>query len=195
MRGLGSRKRRGKFRGQGQALPLLLLLLTGCGDDHPYTEPPPAPPQAQAAPTSIFPDSAAPTASAPTDPLIGSGSQVPADPLIGRDPLQGPAMPTAHSHWLRGHVRDGHVTALLNGIRYQSFAGAVDQDITMRLRSGINTVTFVYQPNAAGSSADMEVLESEHDPPIPPLVTFHAAGAMDIDQQTPVTKTFTFMAH
>jgi len=198
-------------------IPLALLLLTGCGDDRPYTPPPPRPPrQAQAAPADR-PSAAAPAYSTPTgppdplvgdagqattDPLLGDAKPDSSDPLIGHDPLQGRAMPTAHSHWLRGRLRDARVTVLLNGVRHGSFSGVLDQDITMKLRRGVNTVTFIYQPIAAGSAADLEIVESEHHPPIAPLVTFHSeagpAASVDTpggDAWKPVTKTFPFVAH
>jgi len=111
-------------------------------------------------------------------------------------------MPTAHSHWLRGRLRDARVTVLLNGVRHGSFSGVLDQDITMKLRRGVNTVTFIYQPSAAGSAADLEVVESEHHPPIAPLVTFHSTSVRaEIgdtpggDAWKPVTKTFPFVAN
>ena len=195
-------------------LPLFLLLLTGCGSDRPYTAPPRLPHQAQAAPTDA-PLAETPPADAPADatpaglpdPLVGDAGQAPPDPLVGHDPLlghdplQGRAMPTTHSHWLRGRLRDARVTVLLNGVRHGSFSGVLDQDITMKLRAGANTVTFVYQPQGPGSSADLEIVESEHHPPIAPLVTFHSASGaaggdgVNGDATKPVTQTFPFVAH
>ncbi len=186
-------------------IPLALLLLTGCGDDRPYTPPPPRPPrQAQAAPADR-PSAAAPAFSTPTgppDPLVGDAKPDSSDPLMGHDPLQGRAMPTAHSHWLRGRLRDARVTVLLNGVRHGSFSGILDQDITMKLRQGVNTVTFIYQPDTAGAAADLEIVESEHHPPIAPLVTFHSESILGINGDTPgrdapqpVTKTFPFVAN
>ena len=118
------------------------------------------------------------------------------DPLLGYDPLQGRAMPTAHSHWLRGRLRDARVTVLLNGIQHGSYSGRIDQDITMKLRRGANTVTFVYQPTTPSAGADLELVESEHHPDIAPLVTFHEganAGAGRSGSE-PVTRTFPFVA-
>lgn len=110
-------------------------------------------------------------------------------------------MPTAHSHWLRGRLRDARVTVLLNGVRHGSFSGVLDQDITMKLRRGPNTVTFIYQPRDAGSAADMEIVESEHQPPLAPLVTFRSApvpaaggDALGGDMK-PQTQTFPFVAN
>lgn len=202
----------------GLCLALLLpsvFLLTGCGDDRPYTAPPPRPPrQVQAAPvnTPLASAPTGPTPSGPPDPLMGSAGQSDpllgdakpdsSDPLMGHDPLQGRAMPTAHSHWLRGRLRDARVTVLLNGVRHGSFSGVLDQDITMKLRRGVNTVTFIYQPNAAGSAADLEIVESEHHPPIAPLVTFHSESGPAASEDTsggnalkPVTKTLPFVAN
>ena len=176
-----------------------LLLLTGCGDDRPVTYS--APVTAQAAPTAA---PAPVTAAAPAseadnqpDPLLGNTNtnKPQADPLLSNDPLQGPKMPTEHSHWLRGRLRGAQVTVLLNGMRQGQYYGLVDRDITMSLRQGINSVTFVYQPIGHSSSAEMEVLESEHHPPIPPLVTFQSPPAAEDGKLTPVTQTFTFAAN
>ena len=106
-------------------------------------------------------------------------------------------MPTDHSHWLRGQVRGGQVQVSLNGIRLGDFSGLVDRDITMRLRAGINTVAFTFQPGSPQSSATLDVLESEHTPPIPPLVTFDAlpaSGLAATGTPKPQTQTFTFTA-
>ena len=191
-----------KSRRAIRSVPLLLLLLTGCGDDRPQTGqdfPPPAPP---AAPTPPVP---APAASAsPPDALLGgagadrtsSDAQTPSDPLLTQDPLGGPKMPTDHSHWLRGRLRDAHVAVRLNGIRQGSYFSLVDQDITMQLRKGVNSVTFTYQPDSPTASAQMEVVESEHDPPIPPLVTFLSPPPPPEGKPAPpLTRTFTFVAN
>lgn len=198
---------------QGQALPLLglSLLLTGCGADKPVGQRPlrasaPPPPSAVVtASAGTSPASAADplTASSsdsttPTsDPLIGDAGGPDKDPLAGGDPLKGPKMPTDHSHWLRGQVRGGHVLVSLNGIRLGDFSGFVDRDITMRLRAGVNTVTFTYQPQSVQSSALLDVLESEHAPPIAPLATFDAVPAASLSVSSPPklqTRSFTFTA-
>lgn len=178
---------------------LFLLLLTGCGDDRPTAAMRPviSPAAPAESPAPIADAAPASDAANTPDPLLGSSgaNPPPADPLLSNDPLQGPKMPTAHSHWLRGHLRSAHVTVLLNGAREGLYYGVVDRDITMKLRAGINAVTFVYQPTNATSSAEMEVLESEHHPPIPPLVTFQSPPAPEDGKLTPVTQTFTFMAN
>ena len=102
-------------------------------------------------------------------------------------------MPTEHSHWLRGQIRGAHVTVLLNGIRLGSYDSLVDKDITMKLRKGLNFVTFDYQPSSSTASAEMEILESEHDPPIPPLVTFQSQPSSENSQQ-PVSQMMNFIA-
>jgi len=193
-----------------RALPLLglALLLTGCGADRPiaqtrpraYAPPPAAKAPADAAPappntplTASASDSTTPT----SDPLIGDAGGPLKDPLAGSDPLKGPKMPTDHSHWLRGQVRGGHVLVALNGIRLGDFSGPVDRDITMRLRAGVNTVAFTFQPGSSPSAATLDVLESEHTPPIPPLATFDAApvsGLNAVGGPKPQTQTFTFTA-
>lgn len=191
------------------------LLLGGCGDDKPYSGPDPnqtgsnysAPASAPLAATSPAP--ASPPSDDPlvsgssgistTDPLLPHDTPAPADPLAGSDPLKGQAMPTEHSHWLRGRVQNARLTVLLNGIREGDYDGLVDRDITMKLRQGINTVSFVYTPQDANSSAQMDLLESEHHPPIAPLASFQslsstegAAGEIGIK---PTTQRFTFFAH
>ena len=176
----------------------LLLVLTGCGNDRPQTGPDGPPP---APPTTPGPAEAPATAPAKSDPatdalLGGAGAnKTSSDPLLSQDPLGGPKMPTDHSHWLRGRLRDAHVTVLFNGVRQGSYFSLVDQDVTMQLRKGVNSVTFEYQPDSPTASAQMEVLESEHDPPIPPLVTFLSPPApSDGKPVPPVTQTFTFVA-
>ena len=172
---------------------LFLLLLTGCGDDRPQTQPDYQPPSSSAAP----PPAIAPASSdSPPDALVGGGStdKTYSDPLLSQDPLGGPKMPTDHSHWLRGRIRNAHVTVRLNGIRQGAYSSLVDQDVTMRLRKGINSVTFTYQPDSPAASAQMEVVESEHTPPIPPLVTFVSPPAPEGGKLAPVTQTFSFVA-
>ena len=196
-------------------LPLLglALLLTGCGADKPVAESAPqsyAPPPTRQAVTSpadagaVSADdpltasaSSDPIATSTSDPLIGEAGGKAKDPLAGSDPLKGPQMPTEHSHWLHGAIQDAHVQVSLNGIRLGDFSGFVDRDITMRLRAGINTVAFTYQPNSPQSSAALDVLESEHTPPIAPLVTFDTvplSTPSTTGTLEPQTQTFTFTA-
>lgn len=109
-------------------------------------------------------------------------------------------MPTEHSHWLRGRVRDARLTVLLNGVRQGEYAGVVDQDITMKLRRGVNSVSFVFAPRRADASAQMDLVESEHNPPLPPLVRFQSAPSQDAavpesaSSQAPAAQSFTFFA-
>ncbi len=114
--------------------------------------------------------------------------------MLSEDPMRGPKMPTNHSHWVRGRVRDAHVTVLLNGIRLGSYHSLVDQDVTMRLRKGVNSVTFIYLPDTPAATAQMEVVESEHTPPIPPLTTFLSPPTPADGKLAPVTQTFSFVA-
>jgi hypothetical protein len=65
----------------------------------------------------------------------------------------------------------------------------------MRLRSGVNTITFAYTPQGNLALAQLNVLESEHDPPIPPLVVFRSPMATGEQTPQPLTQTFTFIAH
>ena len=176
---------------------VFLFLLTGCGDDRPVGGPPSSTPQAYSSPAPAAPAPAAPDSAAQTpDPLLsGAGAMGSGDPLVPHDPLQGRAMPTEHSHWLRGRIRGARLTVLLNGIRQGEYSGVVDQDITMKLRAGVNSVTFLYAPRQANSSAQMDLLESEHDPPIPPLVTFQSVPVSDgTTDFKPTTQSFTFVA-
>ena len=66
----------------------------------------------------------------------------------------------------------------------------------MKLRPGLNFVTFDYQPKSVNSSAQMEIVESEHTPPIAPLATFHSLPPVsDPDQSLlPVKQTYSFVA-
>ena len=189
------------------------LLLGGCGDDRPYSGPPPGRVSSNysaPAPEPIAAESPAP-ASPSDDPLVSGASGIsttdpllPADtartaPLAGSDPLKGPSMPTQHSHWLRGRVQDAHLSVLLNGIHEGDYGGLVDRDITMKLRRGINTVSFVYTPQDANSSAQMDLLESEHHPPIAPLASFQSLPQPESEvtgtEFKPTTQRFTFFAH
>ena len=96
------------------------------------------------------------------------------DPLAGSDPLKGRAMPTEHSHWLRGRIREARLTVLLNGVRQGEYSGVVDQDITMKLRQGSTRSRSSMRRASADASAQMDLLESEHDPPIAPLAAFQS---------------------
>ncbi len=184
------------------------LLLSGCGDDKPYSGPNPnqsggnysAPAPVSAAPPAAPAQSSDPLLSGsgaiPTeDPLLPHDTPARTDPLIGSDPLKGRSMPTEHSHWLRGRVQDARLTVLLNGVREGDYAGVVDKDITMKLRRGINTVAFVYTPRPGESSARMDLLESEHHPPVAPLASFQSLPRSADTGGKPATQRFTFYAN
>jgi predicted small lipoprotein YifL len=199
------------MRAWGKTLPLLAfgLPLAGCGSDRPAYAPP-APAHAagpqSAARTPLIATDAPPRSGDPLDgggdPLLGENGGKPStsDPLAGGDALAGPQMPTRHSHWLRGRLHAARMTVSLNGVRQPALPSVIDQDITMRLRAGVNTVTFDYQPEGTESSATMEVVEGEHTPDIAPLVTFRPASAADhglsdrASAPAPLTRTFTFVA-
>ena len=140
-------------------------LVGGGGAGQTYSDPPP---------DVLMGEGGQASPASPPDALIGGehAGKTYSDPLLSQDPLGGPKMPTDHSHWLRGRIRNARVTVRLNGIRQGAYSSMVDQDVTMRLRKGINSVTFTYVPDAPNALAQMEVVESEHTPPIPPLVTF-----------------------
>jgi len=116
------------------------------------------------------------------------------DPLAGSVP--GQRMPTQHSHWLRGSIFNARVQVCVNGLFLGTFTSPQDRDITMKLRGGINTVTLAYTPLTSTASAHLDILESEHDPPIPPLATFRSP----LSSPTPraplqtTTQTLTFLA-
>ncbi len=197
------------MRAWGKTLPLFAsgLLLAGCGPDRPAYAPPRPPSAPQAARTPLIATDApsgdgdaldgggdplaGKSSSRTDDPLLGENGGKPStpDPLAGGDALAGPQMPTQHSHWLRGRLHAARMTVLLNGVRQPALPSVIDQDITMRLRAGVNTVTFDYQPQGTESSATIEVVEGEHTPEIAPLVTFRPASA-----PVPSTQTFTFVA-
>jgi hypothetical protein len=110
-------------------------------------------------------------------------------------------MPTQHSHWLRGAIAGATVDVSVNHVKVGDFSATIDKDITMRCRKGYNTVTFTYTPFDRSAFADIDVLESEHNPPIAPLATFDSSvdavpNATIVDDSTlkPVTKTFEFLA-
>ena len=187
------------------------LLLSGCGDDKPYSGPDPSQPTGgYSSPTPGVADGSAPDSSLPPDPLtsgvhantmpdnplLGTSSFAPPDPLADADPLKSPKMPTEHSHWLRGQVQGARLTVLLNGVPDGQYRGFVDKDITMKLRAGINTVSFVYTPQNANAAARMDLLESEHHPPIAPLATFQSLPQpREATEFKQTTQRFTFFAH
>lgn len=186
------------------------LVLSGCGDGEPYSRPDPAPQTASySAPTpgadedtpdpSLPPDpltSGIHADTAPDNPLLGTNSFAPTDPLAGADPLKGPKMPTEHSHWLRGRVQGAKLTVLLNGIPDGEYRGVVDKDITMKLRAGINTISFVYTPQNTSASAQIDLLESEHHPSIAPLASFESLPQRSTAAEfKETTQRFTFFAH
>ncbi len=105
-------------------------------------------------------------------------------------------MPTQHSHWLRGSIFNARVTVRVNGLLLGTYSSPQDRDITMKLRPGINTMTLAYTPLTSTASARLFILESEHDPPIPPLATFRsplAVASSGAPAQT-TTQTLTFLA-
>lgn len=188
-----------------------MILFSGCGDERPAGRPPadsmgdgysapaqsafaPIPPPTPASSSTRDPLLSEPGAMPTADPLLGSDSSANRDPLAQADPLRGRTMPTDHSHWLRGRIQGARLTVLLNGVREGAYSGVVDQDITMKLRRGVNTVSFLYEPRTADSSAQMSLLESEHDPPIPPLVSFQSTpqpfGASEFKSTTQTASFF-----
>ncbi len=105
-------------------------------------------------------------------------------------------MPTVHSHWLKGPIFSARVAVRVNGLLLGTFTSPQDRDITMKLRSGINTVTLAYTPLTSTASAHLDILESEHDPPIAPLATFRSplpAANSSTSLQT-TTQTLTVLA-
>ena len=183
------------------------LLTAGCGDDRPdvsfqpehQVSASPAPPSQ--APAALAP---APTGNdslvAPDQLAAGAGGSPTADPgdappLDSADRLaEGPKMPTAHSHWLHGGVFNAVVDVSLNGLPLGTFRSPVDKDITMSTREGANTITFSYTPTVDTSSAHLDVLESEHHPPIAPLASFRSPPFTTGRPQQPVKQCVTFVA-
>lgn len=116
------------------------------------------------------------------------------DTLAGR--TVGQSMPTLHSHWLVGTIFNARVQVRVNGLFLGTFTSPQDRDITMKLRNGINTLTLAYTPLESTASAHLAVLESEHDPPIPPLATFRSPS-FPAGPRAPLpttTQTLTFLA-
>ncbi len=181
------------------------LALAGCGDDKPVSDPgPPAYQSPAPSPVAALPDPPKPV----SDPLLPQSGPISdpllqSDPLLGtsrpseaapeNDPLKGRAMPTEHSHWLRGRVQGAKLTVRLNGVHEGDYLGYVDKDITMKLRAGINTVSFEYTPRGASASARMDLLESEHHPPIAPLASFQSSPSAKEDAK-PMAEKLTFFA-
>jgi len=198
-------------------------ILSGCDDGHqyddvrPYMQPGSGPQPVASAPAEV---------EAERDPVKPKDAsldymQMPRDPLVADDPLSiskdtfaeptddtPPAdplattdvvMPTKHSHWLRGAISGATVSVSVNHVKVGDFAATIDKDITMRCRKGYNAVTFTYTPFEKSAFATVDVLESEHNPPIAPLASFDStvdaipdASALDTDK--PTTKTFQFVA-
>ena len=108
----------------------------------------------------------------------------------------GQKMPTAHSHWLKGGIFNARVMVRVNGLFLGTFTSSQDRDITMKLRGGINMLTLAYTPLTSTASAHLDILESEHDPPIPPLATFRSPLSPS-NPRAPLpttTQTLTFLA-
>ena len=191
---------------------LLLLSLTGCGNQDLAPTPIDKDTGVYTPTSTPLPPAVAP---APADPLAGAGPLAPSDPLASSDPLAGdqsglptsvpiaadddplssePKMPTDHSHWLHGDISDAQVMVRLDGRPLGTFEGPVDKDITMRLRRGMNTISFTYTPQGSLATARLQVLESEHDPPIPPLATFRNTVPTEGQMAQTESQSFTFIA-
>ena len=186
------------------------LLMAGCGNEqvpilrHPITptsatgthSPPPT--ATALAPTPITEDDdpiASPDQIAAGVEGTGEGDgDAPA--LADTDPMDSePQARTDHPHWLRGGIFNARVAVSLNGTPLGDFRAPVDKDITLRLRRGVNTVAFAYVPQNDSSSAHLDVLESEHTPPIAPLASFRSPQITVGKPQKPVRQTFTFTAN
>lgn len=144
--------------------------------------------------TNALPLASRPVAS--PAPLPASEDALTQSPDLLTDKAVGPKMPTLHSHWLRGSIFNARVLVRVNGLLLGTYSSPQDRDITMKLRLGINTVTLAYTPLTSTGSARLFILESEHDPPIPPLATFRSplsASSPSAPLQT-TTQTLTFLA-
>ena len=182
------------------ALGILLVLLGGCGDDKPAYYQSSASPANASQRATAPPAAPTPAADAAPDPLLSGGDPLTkgADSLTpdsSGDAMQGPKMPTQHSHWLTGRIRSATVTVRLNGFRLGDYYSLLDKDITMKLRAGVNTITFDYTPRDMTSSAHLDVLESEHTPPIAPLATFRSPQLSADSKPQAISQTYTFVAN
>lgn len=199
----------------GLAFFAATLLLSGCGDEgngRPSytTSAKPSGPATPAAPAlaPVTPIASDDDPLAGPDPLAADTStpapeDIPTpeddDPMIpsGRKMFMdkfGRKMPTYHTHWLRGSIFNASVAVSLNHVPLGAFRAPLDRDITMKVLPGVNTVTFTYTPDTETSSAHLDVLESEHHPPIPPLATFRSLRFGVGQVQQPITQTLTFIA-
>jgi len=110
----------------------------------------------------------------------------------------GALMPTEHTHWLRGDIFGARVYVTLNQRSLGPYQSHLDFQITSLCRKGINTIAFHYEPLQSMASAHLNVLESEHNPPIGPLVTFEQGmpGDTDLGASTghPASQAYTFFA-
>lgn len=212
---------------------LAVVALAGCGDDghryddvRPYMQPGSGPQPVAAAPAEVEamadpakPKEADTSSDMPPDPLVGEDSLADDADTLGSDaddaktddtpppdPLASTSvpMPTQHSHWLRGAISDALVSVSLNYVKMGDYYTTIDKDITMSCRKGENTITFTYTPFDTSSFATIDVLESEHTPPIAPLATFDStvdampdATGINAGGSTPksVTKTYEFVAN
>lgn len=147
-----------------------------------------------AAPRAIVPLNK-PTAPSSAPP-VSSDDVLAQNPDTLADTAPGQQMPTAHSHWLRGSIFNARVQVRINGLFLGTFTSPQDRDITMKLRPGINTIALAYTPLTSTASARLFILESEHDPPIPPLATFRSPlpAATPSAPLPTTTQTFTFLA-
>jgi hypothetical protein len=111
-------------------------------------------------------------------------------------------MPTQHSHWLDARMSQARVVVLLNGARLGSTQPAGTQDVTMRLRPGINTLTVLYTPQNERSWASVTLTEGERGAGGAALASFREAplaeqALSDEARQArlrPTSRTITFTA-